>query len=461
MMASLQPSWFSSLKLISPVKPSLLLSSPYKPIKVFCALNPENVESSEATPESQPEPVDPVKLAFSKAKAYRESLKLNSDLKVEQNIAASSVEKSNGNDGLSSGQNVVDDSGQKEVPPSLKIAMEKAEKYRENKGGVVDETGQGLQGGNEGSSRSNIVDNSVGKKGQLSVSKMDFMGLEFADKKNTRGLPPGLVPISDSFSRSDMPEVELIVGDTSKFGAATTTPKPEQTEEDESDLYKPKVSTWGVFPRPSNISKTYGGGRVIRPGDALETEEEKSGKEERTRQLLAAYKKEIGLNIDPKIKSECEDALKEGDSLMNAGKLREALPFYEKVMEKLTFKSELHGLAALQWSICQDSLSRSNEARLMYEKLQSHPNPKVSKKARQFLFSFQAMEMMKVTTGSPFSWNTGYQNYFDAFIESKSNYPLQEDLNVQERALNQVLPYLLFLISPIFMVIFVALQKRI
>lgn len=51
----------------------------------------------------------------------------------------------------------------------------------------------------------------------------------------------------------------------------------------------------------------FGGGKVIRPGDILETEEEKSIKEARTKQLLAAYKKEIGLNIDPKLKSECEE----------------------------------------------------------------------------------------------------------------------------------------------------------
>lgn len=31
--------------------------------------------------------------------------------------------------------------------------------------------------------------------------------------------------------------------------------------------YKPKVATWGVFPRPDNISKTFGGGRTIRPGE--------------------------------------------------------------------------------------------------------------------------------------------------------------------------------------------------
>lgn len=36
-------------------------------------------------------------------------------------------------------------------------------------------------------------------------------------------------------------------------------------------------------------------------------------------------------------------------------------------------------------------IDRSNEARSMYEKLLSHPNPKVSKKARQFMYSFQVI----------------------------------------------------------------------
>lgn len=39
----------------------------------------------------------------------------------------------------------------------------------------------------------------------------------------------------------------------------------------------------------------------------LETAEEKAAKETRTRQLLAAYRSEMGLDIDPKLKSECEE----------------------------------------------------------------------------------------------------------------------------------------------------------
>eukprot|EP00262_Sarcandra_glabra_P012434 TRINITY_DN3202_c0_g1_i2.p1 TRINITY_DN3202_c0_g1~~TRINITY_DN3202_c0_g1_i2.p1 ORF type:complete len:262 (-),score=57.83 TRINITY_DN3202_c0_g1_i2:295-1080(-) len=234
-----------------------------------------------------------------------------------------------------------------------------------------------------------VVEKNASKKEELTISRIDFLGFDFSEKKS-RGVPAGLIPVSDPFPEGDLPEVEFIAGDTSKFEAETL-PKPNLStaDDDGSDLYKPKVSTWGVFPRPSNISKTFGGGRVIRPGEVLEASEDKAAKEARTRELLAAYRNRRGLNIDPKTKADCEKALKDGDHLMDLGKLQQALPYYEKVMKDLVFQSELHGLAALQWSICQDSLTRSNEAQVMYEKLQSHPNVQVSKKARQFVFSFQ------------------------------------------------------------------------
>jgi hypothetical protein len=31
--------------------------------------------------------------------------------------------------------------------------------------------------------------------------------------------------------------------------------------------YRPKVATWGIFPRPANISRQYGGGRTFKPGE--------------------------------------------------------------------------------------------------------------------------------------------------------------------------------------------------
>ncbi|MBA0813970.1 hypothetical protein Gohar_027782 [Gossypium harknessii] len=425
-MAALQHSWLSSLKttaLFSSTNQhkSSLFKVPFSQNWSQSsdeASNPESPNSEEAAP------VDPVKLAFEKAKSYKKT-KVNPD-------------------GDSS-------------PASVKVAKEKTSEYKENESESI--IASVKKTGSEGTSQqSKIMEKKVQKPEKLSISSIDFVGLEFADKKKSRGLPPGLVPISDPFTEGDLPDVEILVGDTSQFGEATMPETKPSTEEEDSEFYKPKVSTWGVFPRPGNISKTFGGGKTIRPGEVLETEQDREAKNERTRQLLAAYKKKVGLNVDPKLRSECEKILEDGDSLMGSGKLKEALTYYERIMEKMPFQSELHGVAALQWSICQDSLSRSNEARIMYEKLQSHPNPKVSKKASQFMYSFKAMEMMKVT-GSNFSLkNTGYQNYFEAFIEDKANYTANGS-EFTEGALNQVLPYMILLVSPIVAVLVIAVQK--
>lgn len=50
----------------------------------------------------------------------------------------------------------------------------------------------------------------------------------------------------------------------------------------------------------------FGGGRTIRPGEMLETVEDKAAKQKKSRELIAAYKKRTGLTIDAKTKAECQ-----------------------------------------------------------------------------------------------------------------------------------------------------------
>ncbi|URE34941.1 hypothetical protein MUK42_15709 [Musa troglodytarum] len=418
----------------SSAKPAVLLFRT-RPLSSF---TPSRASSADQNPQEEEPPPDPVKLAFAKAKAYQKDKK-SAPIAEPQPPPSSSA----GLDG-------VGDDSPAEVPSAVKLAMERAKEYKKGKGAP------GPQKMSLPYSRELLEEKS--KKGELKLSSIDFLGLDFAEKKPYRGRPPGLAPVIEPISEGDLPEVELIVGDPSKFGESipSVTVNPEEND-DNMVFYKPKVSTWGVFPRPSNISKTFGGGRNIKPGEVLETAEGKAAKEKRTRELLAAYKSKMGLTIDAKTKAECEKALKEGDKLMDLGRLREALPFYEKIMKDLVFQSELHGQAALQWSICQDSLSRPNVARAMYEKLQSHPNVQVSKRARQFAFSFQAMEMMKAS-GSSILPKTGYETYFDAFVENNDNYsPAKEEQ--EESTLRQGLPYIMFLSSPILFIIFLAARK--
>lgn len=98
--------------------------------------------------------------------------------------------------------------------------------------------------------------NKVSKKDVPKLSSIDFVGLEFSEKKRYRGMPPGLAPVAEPLLDGEIPEVEIIVGDASKFEVTVTPTKSSTIDSDNMDVYKPKVSTWGVFPRPSNISKT-------------------------------------------------------------------------------------------------------------------------------------------------------------------------------------------------------------
>ncbi|KAJ4772565.1 cytochrome C oxidase subunit [Rhynchospora pubera] len=253
------------------------------------------------------------------------------------------------------------------------------------------------------------------------------------------------------------PEAEIIVGDPTKFENIRRRGEEPEKDDGETEAYRPKVKTWGVFPRPMNISKTYGGGKVIRPGDILETKEDKEAKEQRSRELVTAYKSKMGLDVDPKLIAECQKSLKDGNELMDRGRLNQALPFFEKVMKDMVFESELHGRAALQWSICLDSLQRSSEAKVMYKKLQNHPNPDVNTKARHFTFSFEAMEFMKVKS-SYLSRTTGYEMYFDSFVDNKEAYTSAKT-ETKEAGETQILPYVVFLVSPLFVILLIAVRK--
>ncbi|WOL00539.1 hypothetical protein Cni_G09252 [Canna indica] len=421
------------------------LSSPFPTFRTrtLHTFKPSRASPADQSPQEEQPAADPVKLAFFKATAYKK------DKKPTPVVESKLPPSTNG------GADALGDDSSQEIPAAVKLAKERAKEYKKNKAATGMDSGQEL---NLPKSSTGTAEKNTIKKGNLKVSTMDFVGLDFAEKKSYRGRPPGLAPVVEPLVEGDLPEVELIVGDPSKFGDANPSVSVNQENNEENmTLYKPKVSTWGVFARPDNISKTFGGGRNIKPGEVLETAEDKAAKEKRSRELIAAYKSKMGLTIDAKTKAECEKAMKEGDRLMDLGRLREALPFYEKIMKDLVFQSELHGQAALQWSICQDSLGRPNEASSMYENLQSHPNVQVSKRARQFAFSFQAMEMMKVSSSS-FSRQTGYEDYFDAFVENKDDYTAAEEVQ-EESMVTQGLPYILFLASPILFVVFLAARK--
>ena len=67
--------------------------------------------------------------------------------------------------------------------------------------------------------------------------------------------------------------------------------------------------------------------------------------------------------------------------------------------------------------------------------------------------------MMKVRSMARPSLSSGYQSYFNAFIQQKTNYPLKE-AEADEGGLNQAIPYFIFLASPILMVLLIAASRQ-
>lgn len=66
--------------------------------------------------------------------------------------------------------------------------------------------------------------------------------------------------------------------------------------------------------------------------------------------------------------------------------------------------------------------------------------------------------MMKVSSMNRSPISSGYEDYFDAFVEKKTYSTLKEDA-VEEDGFNQALPYFIFLITPIFIVLLVAASR--
>jgi hypothetical protein len=145
--------------------------------------------------------------------------------------------------------------------------------------------------------------------------------------------------------------------------------------------HRPAVATWGVFPRPKNISEAYGGGRNLRPGQRLESEEAAAVRARRTAAALAGFRSAAGLDIDPEVEAAARRVYERGAELLKAGALGPALEQFDAAAGALPLKSRLGGEARLQKAICLDSLDRGAEAYQVYKSLKGHSAPGVAKTA--------------------------------------------------------------------------------
>jgi len=156
-------------------------------------------------------------------------------------------------------------------------------------------------------------------------------------------------------------------------------------ETDEA-TYRPSVSTWGVFERPDNISKAYGGGRTIKR-EELEDEAAIAERKARVAKKLAKYREDNGMTMTPEEFQEAKEALDEAEAAIKAGYMQAALDRLEIIaLEKVGPKTELGGRIIFNYALCLDNLQRRDEALKQYRRCIGNQYGNVSKQADRMVW---------------------------------------------------------------------------
>ncbi|KAJ8902850.1 hypothetical protein NDN08_006170 [Rhodosorus marinus] len=169
-----------------------------------------------------------------------------------------------------------------------------------------------------------------------------------------------------------------------------------------AQIYKPKVSTWGVFERPDDISKAYGGGKRIPVGGVNLESEESQEKLEKTRELLQSYKLSSGLENkdEEKHREEILEAIELSNDLLVRARPAEAAKLLKPFTEVVGHRSELGGSLYLQLAVVFESMGMRDSAQDIYIQLKKSPVESISTRAKRLSFGFYAMGELNVENTS-------------------------------------------------------------
>lgn len=225
------------------------------------------------------------------------------------------------------------------------------------------------------------VDNDV----EEVVTRTTFDDERYRVKKTSSASGPSGARLSDE-KPTDL--AQQVLDEAAEETADVNGEAPRAARGDE-EAYKPKVSTWGVFPRPDNISKTYGGGKTIKAGEFVaETEEEKEARRARVRQKLNKYREDAGITVDNGTRVRWNGALGECQTLMRLGRLVEARELLEPIVleEEINPRTQLGGEITFHYAMCLDNTQRRDEALEMYKRCVGNPHGQVSKQADRMIW---------------------------------------------------------------------------
>ncbi|KAF6250505.1 hypothetical protein COO60DRAFT_1646775 [Scenedesmus sp. NREL 46B-D3] len=235
----------------------------------------------------------------------------------------------------------------------------------------------------------------------------------------------------------DIATAEAAAAAAAAGGGIAAAPGAVDSSGEEGDKYKPKVTTWGVFPRPSNISQAFGGGRNIRPGQELETPEQRAQRQAEYAAALQRFKAATFVDsLSDEELAAAQQGFDRGMALFKRGALQDALALFDEALPgrgKVPLKSKLGGLSTLQAAVCYDTLGNARQAEALYKRIQGHPTTEVSRKAKALVFGFQAMTFLKTENISYAVKKDEYLKYFRRGADRNRMYVPSEE----ERAADQ------------------------
>jgi hypothetical protein len=166
----------------------------------------------------------------------------------------------------------------------------------------------------------------------------------------------------------------------------------------EVETHSPKVSTWGLFDRPKDISKAYGGGRDPR---VPKSPEETKMKDQKIADAMKSYRQAAGLN-DPLVVAEPENepkmtaALSSARRSMRSGDIYGAVQALESVIGLCSPCGDKGGEMWLELGMALEATGESDRANAIYKSLGRCNNETVRKNARQLRNGMQAMETLRL-----------------------------------------------------------------
>ena len=185
---------------------------------------------------------------------------------------------------------------------------------------------------------------------------------------------------------------QIIVGNTTEANLSSTSKFGEDVE-----MHQPTSSgSWGVFPRPKSISKTFGGGKRVGVGYTKEEDNEQASIDE-TRAKLQAYREKFGIDVksEKEHAQEIEEARELGQKMYARGVYNSAVKILEQVTPWCSSNSPVGGRVFLELGMAYEACGRTEEAITVYSTLTQSRMEDIKKDAQRLLYGIEAMDFMR------------------------------------------------------------------